>query len=266
MAVGTRVQVTKNYRLFARCDDNRPLNLAKHKKLFESMKKNGFYPFCPVVAFRDPKGRLVVKDGQHRLAIAESLGLPVYWIEAAVDFDVAELNNTAKTWVIRDYAQMYATQGRKDYQEVIEFAEANRLPLGVSFALMAGTTSFQNVLDNFADGSFRVKDRKWAGAVASVYGPLAELAPPLKNVRTIEACMAACRVAAFDPARLVHNAKKCREKLIPYGTRDACLDMLEQVYNFKRQHASLLALKLLATAAMRERNIVTKKAQKARSA
>src|SRR5262245_22388251 len=98
------IQTTRNYRLFERHEgENRPLNLKKHKKLIESMKRYGFLACFPLVCVRDPDGRLVVKDGQHRLAIAEMLALPVYWIEEAVDFDVAVINCTSKIWALKDY-------------------------------------------------------------------------------------------------------------------------------------------------------------------
>jgi ParB-like chromosome segregation protein Spo0J len=73
---------TRNYRLFERdSGENRPLDIKKHKKLMESMKKYGFLEVFPVVVTRNGGDKLIVKDGQHRIAIAEALGLPVYYVE-----------------------------------------------------------------------------------------------------------------------------------------------------------------------------------------
>jgi hypothetical protein len=255
-----KVSATRNYRLFGRNDDNRPLNIKKHKKLEKSMKQYGFLACFPIVCVRDASKNLIVKDGQHRLAIAETLGLPVYWIEETVDFDVAIINCTAKTWVLRDYAQKWANGGRKSYQECIEFADIHNLPIGTAAALLAGTTSFGNIDADFTDGVFKVKDRKWADSVAAIYGPLTQMVPATKNARFIEACMAVCRVAEFDGERLVSNARRCRDKLAAYSTRDAYLQMLEDIYNFGRSR--IFALKIEATKVMRERNVANgKKAQ-----
>lgn len=257
-----KIQVTKNYRMFARSSENRPLDMRKHRKLEQTMKEYGFIPDFPIVCRRDEKKHLIVKDGQHRLAVAESLGLPVYWTEGEIDFDVAKINSTAKIWTLKDYAQKWADNGIKSYHEGIEFAENNQLPLGTAFALLAGTTTYSNIDDQFMRGEFRVKDRQWADAVAAIYVPLAAMQPALKNARFIEACMAACRVDDFDKKRLLHNAERCRDRLIPYSTRDAYLDMLEEVYNFGR--AKLVGLKAAATMVMRERNATVKaKKQKA---
>ncbi len=253
MAAARKIQVTKDYRLFHRHEgENRPLNIKKHKKLKDSMSLYGFLSCFPIVCVRGEDGRLIIKDGQHRHMIAESLGLPVYWIEEEVDFDVAVVNCTAKIWALRDYAQKHAVNGLSSYGEGLEFAAQHGLPIGTAFALLAGTTTFSNCTDQFIDGTFTIKDRKWADAVAGIYGPVTTMSAQVKNQRFIEACMAVCRVKEFNQKRLLANAERCREKLASYSTRDAYLDMLETIYNFGRK--DLVGLKALATMAMRERN------------
>jgi hypothetical protein len=254
---------TRNYRLFQNnSGENRPLDIKRHKKLLESMKKYGFLECFPIVVARNGGEHLTVKDGQHRLACAETLGLSVYYVEDKTNFDVAIVNSTAKVWVPKDYAQKFAANGVKSYQEGLEFAERHSLPIGVAFALLGGTTSFGNIVEQFYDGTFKIKDRTWADAVASIYGPLTTMSAVVKNARMLEACMAVCRVPDFDAKRLLANAERCREKLVSYSTRDAYLQMLEDIYNFGRKH--LVGLKSAAMMAMRERNATVKaKANKA---
>lgn len=248
---------TRNYRLFQNnSGENRPLDIKKHRKLMESMKKYGFLECFPIVVARNGSDQLIVKDGQHRLTIAESLGLPVYYVEDKTNFDVAVVNCAAKVWALRDYAQKHAANGIKPYQEGLEFAELHQLPVGTAFGLLAGTTSFHNYYEQFLDGTFKIKDRAWADAVASIYGPLAGMSAAVRNARMLEACMAVCRVPDFDSRRLLSGAERCREKLLSYSTRDAYLDMLETVYNFGR--SKLVGLKATAMMAMRERNAVIK--------
>jgi ParB-like nuclease family protein len=249
-----KIMFTKNYRLFDRSTENRPLDVKRHKKLMDSMKRYGFLKCFPIVIVRDKDNRLIVRDGQHRLVIAETLGLPVYWVEEDVDFDVAVINCTAKTWVLRDYAQKHSANGLVSYQQGLEFADQHGLPVGTAFALLAGTTSFGNCQDPFVDGTFKIKDRAWADTVAGIYQPIVSMAPVLKSARFIEACMVVCRAKSFDPRRLLTGAERCREKLVPYSTKDAYLDMLEIIYNFGRKQ--LVGLKTEALMAMRERNAV----------
>ncbi len=257
-----KIQATKNYRLFSHSDQNRPFDLKKHQSLVDSMKEYGFLPEYPVIAARNGKGSLELKDGQHRLAIAETLGLPVFWIEASKDFDVAKVNTAQKPWVPRDYAEMFSKQGNKSYQDGLEFAEKNNLPIGIAFSLLAGTSGFANIKKPFYSGTFKIKDRAWAESVADIYCPLVEIAREnLRNARFVAACMGVCRVEGFDGKRLLTNAERVRERLKAYATQDAYLDMLEDIYNFGRKQ--LVGLKSAATMAMRERNPVKNKKQDA---
>jgi hypothetical protein len=248
-----KIESTRNYRMFQNnSGENRPLDIRKHKRLLESMRLYGFLDCYPIVVYRDSKGQLIVKEGQHRLAIAESLGLPVYYVETSVDFDIAIINNTQKTWTLIDYAQKFAAKGAKPYQEGLAFMEQHGVPIGKAFALLAGTTSFGNFYESFFDGTFKIKDRAWADAVAGIYVPLVGLSKAVRNDHMLAACMAVCRVPDFDSRRLLANAERCRDKLVSYANRDAYLDLLEIIYNFNRKH--LVGLKIAAVMAMRERN------------
>lgn len=251
------ISTTANYRIFTPArGENRPLDLKKHKKLAASMERYGFLSCFPIVVVRHESGALEVKDGQHRLAIAEKLGIPVHYTIADTDFDVAVINSTAKIWTLQDYAKKHAANGLDDYLEGLDFAQRHGLPIGTAFSLLSGTTSFTNVQDRFVSGDFRILDREWADAVAGIYSALTRITPDLKNARFVDACMAVCRVEDFDPNRLIRNAGRCREKLQPYSTKDAYLDMLEAVYNFG-QHR-MVGLKAAALMAMRERNAAMK--------
>ena len=257
MKATLRIQVTKDYGLFQRSDANRSTDPRKRHALKESMKLYGFLACYPIVCYRSG-GKLFIKDGQHRAAFAQELGLPIFWVEVEVDFDVAIVNSTAKVWTLRDYADVFIKHGRSAYSVGLEFAEQHQIPLGRAFALLAGTTSFVCVWPAYRVGKFRVKDLDWANLVASIYSPMIAIARELRNARFLEACMAVCRVEGFDPNRLVGGAKRCREKLASYSTRDAYLTMIEELYNHGRK--VLVGIKSQAIEAMRKRNPGAKKA------
>ncbi len=253
MSKPPKINVTKNYRLFTPSDGNRPLDIAKHRKLKASMEECGFIPCLPIICERMESGVLQVKDGQHRLHFAEELGLPVYWVEDESGFNVAKINNTPKTWVPRDYAQMHATSGLADYQEGLAFHEEYGVPVALSFCLLAGVTGFSPISEKFYAGEFVVKDRDWAKAVASIYTAMVKLEPKMKSARFLLACMAVCRVAGFSAKRMAASAERCRHKLASFADRDSYLKMLEEVYNHGQK--SLCPLRIEAQKAMRERNV-----------
>lgn len=254
-----RIQATKNYRMFKRSDENRILNLKEHRRLELSLKKYGFLPCFPIVCERVGKD-LVVKEGQHRLAFAEALELTVYWVEDDSNFDIAEINCTPRGWTPKDYALKFAANGNGHYAELLEFTEQHSVPIGFAAAMLAGTTSFGNIANQYVSGAFRVKDRTWAADVAALYTPLVMLSKAVRNIRCLQACMAVCRVKEFECKRILQNAQRCREKLVSFSTKEAYLDMLEELYNFGR--AKLFGLKAAATMAMRERNAAVARKQK----
>ncbi len=216
------------------------------------MKRYGFLKCFPIVCYRDKEGNLIVKDGQHRLAIAEELGITVWWVQEETDFDVAVTNKASKGWSNKDYALRYAAAGVAAYTELLEFSERYKVCVSLSAAMLGGTTVFQNIADGFYTGKFKIKDRKWADAVAGIYSQMTRIGPALKNNHFLGACMAVCRVTTFDSSRLIGGAERCRDKLVPYANRDAYLGMIEEVYNFGRKQ--LVSIKNEAMMIMKERN------------
>lgn len=261
MSKSHKVSVTKDYSIFHACKENRPPNLKRHKKLQASMEKYGFLKSFPIVCTRDAKGRLIVKDGQHRLLIAQSLGIPVWWIEEEVEFDIAEINCASKGWVLRDYAERFKLQGNKHYIEGLEFAEDFGIPLGMAFALLGGTVCFTNVEPEFVAGEFKVKDRQWAYAVASMYEPLVEMVPSIKGRVFLLACMAVCRVEGFEVPRMIAGAKNDLGLLKPFAHRDEFIAALEELYNWKRALRNRVPLKFLAGQVMLDRRAAKPKAK-----
>lgn len=252
-----KIQATKNYKLFKRHDaENRPLDARKHATLKESMKKYGYLKCYPIVCYRDKNGNLVVKDGQHRLLLAEELGLSVYWVLAEQDFDVAFIAATTRGWQKIDFALKYAANGIASYDEILQLHERYKIGVSQCAQLLSGSSTFVNISKAFHNGTFKVRDKKWAESLAAVYARLFGISNKIRDGFCLSALMGCFRVPQFDPDRLLHNAERCREKFVKYGSREGYLQMLEDVYNFGR--SKLFGLKLAAIMAMRERNPATK--------
>lgn len=97
---------TRDYSLFHHDKENRPISIfPEHRWLYETMQSDGFNKNLPVLVWRDEKGRWIVLDGQHRLAIAEMLKLPVYYQFCDKRFDVAKYARGGVKWTQSDYAK-----------------------------------------------------------------------------------------------------------------------------------------------------------------
>lgn len=256
-----KVQKTKNYRMFARSHDNRPLDIDKHRRLKSSMEKYGFLKSFPLSVTRNDKGGLYLKDGQHRLAVAESLDIPVWWLEETVDYNIAEINCTSKLWMFSDYIRTHAHNGMKDFQELLEFSEQHGIDMTSAASILSGNCGYSNIANSIKDGTYKIKDRTHASLVVSIYKPLLSFSKQVNKKRMMEACIAVSRVPDFSPQRLIDGAKRCQDKLGSFSTREAYLEAFEEIYNFGRK--SLFGLKSASLMAMKERSAAPKPTAKA---
>lgn len=254
-----RILCTKNYGLFTRSIENRPLKLGRRKALRDSMREYGFLEDFHIVCRDIGGGKLEILDGQNRHAIAQELGLHVYYTirtSTEAGFDIAKINGTPLTWSPSDYAHKNSSNNIPDYYECIQFADAHGMSVGVAAAMLAGTTTYNNVESAFRAGTWRITDREWANRVASLNTELKSISTYRHSTKLLWPCMCLCRIPGFDSERLIRCAKLCRDRLIPYSTRDQYLKMLEEVYNYHQSNK--IPLEFMAKQVMRERSVALK--------
>ncbi len=102
-------------------DGNRDLVIKRYKGLKESMLRYDFLWYYPIICYRVGK-KLYVKDGQHRLLLAEMLGLQIFYVVTKLDFDVAIVSSAACPWVLKDYDYIgkFIREGNPDYAEGLQ--------------------------------------------------------------------------------------------------------------------------------------------------
>lgn len=252
---GEKLTWTKNYDLFTHSNDNRPVNLATRSDLVASMQEYGFIPAYPIHCIRH-KSKLLVRDGQHRLAVAQKLGLAVPYVVCDDDAPISRINNTQKKWTPRNYAESFAQQGKTEYQELLRFVDAHGIPVFLAVDILADNTGSQNRI-RFQSGEFKIKSFEKASRIARLFARIGCLSPRIKTSYFADALSAICNLPDLDDNRLVAGAERRPEVLIRYGSRDGYLTMLEDIYNFGRQNR--VALKIPAENIMRSRNPAIKR-------
>jgi len=253
------LRTTTDYSVFDRCKENRPVDLAKRVALRKSIQDHGWIPAYPMHVTRNGKGRLIVRDGQHRLELAKELGLPVWFVECDDAADIAQINNAQKAWAVRDYAASFAQRGNDNYQRILEFSERYKISVSCAASLLAGVVGYSNTRKAYMNGDFKIADEQFAGTVAMIIQSVGRYSKCSKTNAFINAVSACVRVAAFDPRRLIENMNNCPEKLANYSTCDAMLEMLESIYNYAQRNSKLFPLRIEAQKVMRARNPVKKK-------
>lgn len=253
--------ITKNYGMFVETKDNRPIQVEKRGLLRKSMMKYGYLPEYPVVCVRGKDKKLYVRDGQHRLKIAEELGLPVHYVITEHQAEIWEVNNTQKAWSMRDTAMCFAGQGNKQYLELLDFAEQNTVPLNLALQLLSdqACANGSNLTSKFRSGGFVVKNRQSADRVMKLYHGITKFNKAIKDRFFLDALISVCRLAGVEDDRFTRGASRAAEHLKKYGTRDGYLEMLEELYNYGRSKKT--PIKVSAQNAVASRNAAKKRAE-----
>jgi len=236
-----RVKKTKDYASFSMTARNRTVRLdnTKRRRLIQSMEQHGFIPAYPIYVWR-ADGRLEIQDGQHRLAAAKMLGLPVYYVEVSHPIDIPRIQNTQAPWSIRDYAESYANAGNPHYQELLEFAEVHEIPIGTARNILGNRVNGRgaDVAAKFKRGDWKVTSRENADRVVHLLSAITAVAPQCRSRFLIAALFAYTLIEGLDDRQLTVNLRRKPELARQYGSRDGYLDMLEQIYNFRARQAT----------------------------
>jgi hypothetical protein len=257
---------TRNYDMFVSDKFNRIITQKddrRLKRLRFSMKKYGFLPF-PILVRRNGE-KLIVIDGQHRLKVAQELGLPVLYIEAERDdIEISECAAAQSPWSTSDYVLSHAAQGKKDYQDLLEFAAEHSMPLNQAASLLRGDGSHAgNYYESVKQGSFVVRDRAYADRVARISGILASLVPWGNCNWSIGAISRFVRVKEFNDDQFIKRVKANHHLLVKQPTLEAYSEMYDAVYNYKSH--TRIPLAFLAKESATERQDFSAQRRKASS-
>lgn len=232
-----KTTTTRNYGLFISDKLNRVItdkDATRLKRLRDSMRKYGFLPF-PILVRRSGE-KLVVIDGQHRLMVAQELGLPVVFVETERDdIVISECAAAQSSWNIHDFVASHAAQGKKAYQDLLSFVEEHAMPINRAAALLRGEGALSgNHGGAVRDGTFAVRDRPYADRVARLCAVVSQHAAWASSSNSIGALSRFVRVREFDDDQFTKRVAAHPHLLRKQPTLQMFSDMYETVYN----HAS----------------------------
>lgn len=107
---------TTEYKKFKLFKSNREVNKSHLSKLTGSIKQKDLLYLFPIVVNKS----MEVVDGQHRLAAAQALNIPIYYFidDNVSKADIAMVNNNRKGWVTIDFVKFYLEEGVKEYKNL----------------------------------------------------------------------------------------------------------------------------------------------------
>lgn len=129
-----QIQTTKDYDKFQVYNYNRGINRLLVRKIIKSISEIGYMEGKPVIVDKS----FAIIDGQHRFTACVELGLPIQYVVTAVDPEKAiiELNANQVNWKMQDYVNMYAEQGIKCYQHLLDFEERRKFGINYSATIL----------------------------------------------------------------------------------------------------------------------------------
>src|SRR5690606_32281431 len=129
-----KILQTTDYGQFKIKKGNREINRGTVNRLMKAISKKNMLSANPIIV----NSKLEVIDGQHRLAAAQQLGVPINYVifnPASLE-EIQMLNVNMKPWSSLDFLQSYIAVGKKEYKDFKDFYEKYRYPLYVALNLL----------------------------------------------------------------------------------------------------------------------------------
>lgn len=230
---------TKDYSRFVMDEMNR--DTRNNGALEESMRKYGWIEAYPAFVTPDDRGRLLIKDGQHRFCAAKKLGLEIVYVICETDsISIPELNNIQKRWVPADYISSFAKQGKRDYIVLKDFCETHGLSPMISANILAGVVG--SVSPELKSGEFKVRDIDRAESVVRVVNTAKNCGISwAKNTRFITAIVQIFRYTTASPVILCDKIRKHPGVLMLMPTTESFVSHISrEVYNRNTKRENVL--------------------------
>lgn len=226
---------TEDYKIFKTIPGNRGVGDDHVKKLIASIAKKNLLPVNPIIV----NEKMEVVDGQHRLAAAESLKLPISYItcEGATIRTVQQLNAHQKQWNLHDYASSYAKQGNNQYINLIEFYQNQDLPVSLAIWLLSKDKWYGGHMAGFKEGQFVITSLYEAYEVIERRKILDEhTSRQVKRSRgLIRAIRTLVRNPEMDWDRLKEKLPLYSKQIPAFENTLDYLRVLEDIYNFNNK-------------------------------
>ena len=227
---------TKDYSIFKFREDNRVVNQNHVKKLSQRMKQNGWLSTSVVTI----NGSGDVIDGQHRIKGAIIAGCPVRYkvVRGAGSDEMTSMNTLQRNWSPFDHLHKFVTKGNPNYITFSKFTEEFPMFKYTEIAMLLQNSVTSVKRDSFDSGNYVVKNEKKGREWANY---LLELKPYFEKyynksifVRGFIKIISNKKEFVFE--EFLHKVKLRPNMLVPCGTTEQYIEMIENIYNYKRSN------------------------------
>ena len=241
-----KVEKTTDYGQFKKIKGNRVFAVRHLKNLIASIASNNLLQYTPIIV----NEQMEIVDGQHRLAAAKKLGVPIYYVQVDKGDlnDVISINANLKSWTLADYLESQVLLGIKDYQILNEYVDKYKLPIGISIRLLMGVKAnsgsnstvkmgggaVSSATRVFKEGNFKVtnlEEAEFIGKKAQEIAPYTEVGV-WKDRNFIEALTTV--YANVKPSAFIDAVSRSGMKISKKSKVRDYLIYFEDIYNFRK--------------------------------
>jgi hypothetical protein len=225
------VKTTKNYDLFSRVTGNRKVNDLHVKRLQRSIAEQDL--MIPIIV----NNKLEVIDGQHRLKARQNLGYPIYYI--VMDNmglpETQRANANFKNWTFEDFTEAYTEQNYYHYKVYKQFRNKYQFGHRETVTLLSGVVNREEESKEFKEGNFCVKDESKATEIAEKIYQIKPYYKGFKRRSFTNAMLICFKHEQYNHEDFLQKLSYQSTKLVDCGTTKQYLQLIEEIYNFKRK-------------------------------
>jgi hypothetical protein len=224
---------TNDYSKFKMISGNRVIKQKKVETLIKKMRKRGWLKTVEITV----NEMFEIIDGQHRFIAVQVLGIPFRYkiVEKTGIDEVRETNEGSNNWALTDYIPSFSSKGIISYVQLSNFKK-DFPELNLSICQMLLSNSMSNPSrETFESGEWKIKDYNtgvmWGGFIMS-------LKPHFTGWNRVIFVRGLIKVlmnkSEFNFQEFLHKVELRPNMLVPCGTTNQYVDMIETIYNYKR--------------------------------
>jgi len=225
---------TKYYTIFKFRNDNRVIKPNHVKYLVKKMTEKGWLKTSTVVI----NGNGDVIDGQHRVKAAIEVGIPIrFRVERGAGIDeITEMNTGQRNWSPFDHLHKFVARGNDNYIKFDNFIKEFPTFKITECAMFLNNSNSSVDRRVFEEGRWVCKSvniaRTWANNVLSLKPYFEKYYNKSIFVRAVIKIMSNKKEFVFE--EFLHKVKLRPTKLVPCGTVEQYVELIEDIYNYRR--------------------------------
>lgn len=179
-----------------------------------------------------------VIDGQHRVKAAIIANVPIrYKVTKGTGSDeMCEMNQLQKNWSPFDHLHRFVEHGNEHYVTFDKFVKEFPMFRYTEIAMFLNNSVTTIKRDTFETGQYVVKNskiaREWANNILSLKPYFEKYYNKAIFVRAVIKILSNKKEFVFE--EFLHKLKLRPTKLVPCGTVEQYIEVIEDIYNFKK--------------------------------